>query len=292
MLPREIIKKIKLIDIKTKLLVDEMFSGEYHSVFKGRGIEFSEVREYTYGDDVRTIDWNVTARYGKPFVKVYEEERELTVILLFDVSSSTLFGSADSTKRDMMIELAALFSFSAVENNDRVGAVLFTDRVEKYIPPKKDKTHALRILRELIYYRPRKGNTDLNTVFDFINNTQTRKVIIFILSDFFDEGYEKSFKMMAKRHDVIPVIFIDPLEQNIINHKGLFLLEDIETGAGLLIDTADPFIRSTYKQNLTRNRMMRKKLFTEVGLDFIEVSTDKPYIKPIFEFFQKRARKL
>lgn len=269
-----------------------MFSGEYHSVFKGRGIEFSEVREYTYGDDVRTIDWNVTARYGRPFVKVYEEERELTVIILFDVSSSTLFGSADSTKRDMMIELAALFSFSAVENNDRVGAVLFTDRVEKYIPPKKEKTHALRILRELIYYKPRKGNTDLNTVFDFINNTQTRRGIIFILSDFFDEEYEKSFKMMAKRHDVIPVTFTDPLEQNIINHKGLFLMKDIETGAGHIIDTAHPFIRSTYKQNLTRNRMMRKKLFTEVGLDFIEISTDKPYLKPLFEFFHKRARKL
>ena len=292
MLPQEIIKKIRMIDIKTKLMVDEMFSGEYHSVFKGRGIEFSEVREYSYGDDIRTIDWNVTARYGKPFVKVYEEERELTVIILFDISSSTLFGSTDSTKRDVMIELSALFSFSAVENNDKVGAVLFSDKIEKYIPPKKEKTHALRILRELLYYNPSGKGTDLNMAFDFINNTQTRKCIVFILSDFFNEGYEKSFKMMAKRHDVIPIVFNDPIEQAIADYKGLFLLRDIETGARRLIDTAHPDIRKTYKQNLKRNRMIRNRLFTATGLDFIEVTTDEPYIKPLFEFFNKRARKL
>ena len=292
MLPQEIIKKIRMIDIKTKLMVDEMFSGEYHSVFKGRGIEFSEVREYSYGDDIRTIDWNVTARYGKPFVKVYEEERELTVIILFDISSSTLFGSTDSTKRDVMIELSALFSFSAVENNDKVGAVLFSDKIEKYIPPKKEKTHALRILRELLYYNPSGKGTDLNTAFDFINNTQTRKCIVFILSDFFNEGYEKSFKMMAKRHDVIPIVFNDPIEQAIADYKGLFLLRDIETGSRRLIDTAHPDIRKTYKQNLKRNRMIRNRLFTATGLDFIEVTTDEPYIKPLFEFFNKRARKL
>ncbi len=292
MLPEEVIKKIKLIDIKTKLLVNEMFSGEYHSIFKGRGIEFSEVREYSYGDDIRTIDWNVTARFDKPFVKVYEEERELTVIILFDISSSTLFGSQENTIRDSMIELAALFSFSAVENNDRVGAVLFSDSIEKYIPPKKDKTHALRIIRELVYNTYRRRGTNLKVAFNFINNTQTRKSIVFVLSDFFDEDYEKPFKMMAKRHDVIPVVWNDPLEQDILNYKGLFFLKDIETGTSSIIDTSHPLVSEIYKRNLTRNRLTRKKLFTSIGLDYIELSTAQPYIKPLIEFFQKRARKL
>lgn len=292
MLPEEILKKIKLIDIKTKLLVNEMFSGEYHSIFKGRGIEFSEVREYSYGDDIRTIDWNVTARFDRPFVKVYEEERELAVFILFDTSSSTLFGSQNSTKRDMMVELAALFSFSAVENNDRVGAVLFSDTLEKVIPPKKDRTHALRILRELVYTPGERKGTDLKKALDFINSTQTRKSIIFILSDFFAEGYEKSFKMTAKQHDVIPIVFHDPLELQILDYRGLFFLRDMETGKSGIIDTASSQIRENYKRNLNRNRINRNRLFTSIGIDFIELRTDEPYIKPLFEFFHKRAQKL
>lgn len=292
MLPKELIKKIKLLDIKTRLLVDEMFSGEYHSIFKGRGIEFSEVREYSYGDDVRIIDWNVTARFGKPFVKVYEEERELTVLILFDISSSTLFGSQKSTKRDYMIEIAALFSFSAVENNDQVGLLLFSDQIEKYVPPKKEKTHALRILRELVYYRPQRKETDLKGVCDFVNNTQTRKSIIFVLSDFLASDYEKSFKMMAKGHDVIPIVFHDPFETNILKSRGLFIMKDIETDQDYLIDLSDPSIRETYKRNLIENRAMARRLFTSLGLDYIEISTDRPYMKPLFEFFQRRARKL
>jgi len=292
MLPEEIIKKIKLIDIKTKLLVNEMFSGEYHSVFKGRGIEFSEVREYSYGDDIRTIDWNVTARFDRPFVKVYEEERELAVFILFDTSSSTLFGSQNSTKRDMMIELAALFSFSAVENNDRVGALLFSDTLEKVIPPKKDRTHALRILRELVYNPGERKRTDLKNAFDFINSTQTRKSIVFVLSDFFDEGYEKSFKMMAKQHDVIPIVFQDPLELQILEHRGLFFLRDMESGNFGIVDTSSDQVRENYRRNLNRNRVYRNRLFTSTGIDFIELRTDEPYIKPLFEFFHKRAQKL
>ncbi len=292
MLPEEIIKKIKLIDIKTKLLVNEMFSGEYHSIFKGRGIEFSEVREYSYGDDIRTIDWNVTARFDRPFVKVYEEERELAVFILFDTSSSTLFGSQNSTKRDMMIELAALFSFSAVENNDRVGALLFSDTLEKVIPPKKDRTHALRILRELVYNPGERKRTDLKNAFDFINSTQTRKSIVFVLSDFFDEGYEKSFKMMAKQHDVIPIVFQDPLELQILDHRGLFFLRDMESGNFGIVDTSSDQVRENYRRNLNRNRVYRNRLFTSTGIDFIELRTDEPYIKPLFEFFHKRAQKL
>jgi len=292
MITADIMKKIKLIDLRTKLLVNEMFSGEYQSIFKGRGIEFSEVREYIYGDDIRTIDWNVTARMGKPYVKIYEEERELTVIILFDVSSSTLFGSRQHTKRDAMIELAALFAFSAVENNDRVGAVLFSNQIEKYIPARKDKIHALRILRELLYPRPPQRETRLSCAFDFINNTQMRKCIILVLSDFFDVDYEKPFKMMAKRHDVIPIVVVDPLEGAIINHRGLFFLADIETGSGQVVDTADTFVRKNYRRRLTASRVNRTKLFTSLGIDYIELTAGEPYIKPLIEFFQKRARKL
>ena len=292
MLPTEIIKKIKLIDIKTRLLVNEMFSGEYHSVFKGRGIEFSEVREYTYGDDIRTIDWNVTARFGRPFVKVFEEERELTVVILFDVSGSTLFGSTAMLQRDIMTELAALFSFSAIENNDKVAAVLFSDTIEKYIPPKKEKNHALRLLRELLYIRPQNHNTDLKLAFDFINNTQRRKSIIFVFSDFIDEGYEKSFKMMAKQHDVIPVVFNDPFERNIMNHRGLLVTDDLETGAKCIIDLADKKTRTEYERTVAALSMKRKRLFTSTGIDYIEILNGEPYLEPLVEIFHKRAQKL
>jgi len=276
MLPAEIIKRIKLIDIKTRLLVNE----------------FSEVREYTYGDDIRTIDWNVTARFGRPFVKVFEEERELSVIILFDVSASTLFGSAASLQRDIMIELAALFSFSAIENNDKVAAVLFSDAIEKYIPAKKEKIHALRLLRELLYIQPQNRKTDLKLVCDFINNTQRRKSIIFIFSDFIDEGYEKSFKMMANQHDVIPVVFSDPFEHNILNHRGLLVMDDLETGTKRIIDLADRKAREEYQRICAAVRIKRKKLFIATGIDYIEILNGEPYLKPLVEFFHKRAQKL
>jgi uncharacterized protein (DUF58 family) len=292
MLPQEIIKKIRLIDIKTRMLVNEMFSGEYHSIFKGRGIEFSEVREYSYGDDVRTIDWNVTARFGRPFVKVYEEERELTVIILFDISTSTLFGSQSMKGRDIMVELAALLLFSAVENNDKVEAVLFSDIIEKFVPPKKERTHALRILRELLYIQPRRRGTNLKLACDFINNTHPRRSIIFVFSDFYDSGYQKSFKMMAKQHDVIPIVFRDPLEDTISEQRGLFVMHDIEGDVRRFIDLADRRTREEYVKNLKSLRAERNRLFTSIGLDSIDVSTDKPYIKPLLEFFNRRARKL
>lgn len=292
MLPLEVIKKIRLIDIKTKLLVDEIFCGEYHSVFKGRGIEFSEVREYSYGDDIRTIDWNVTARFGKPFVKVYDEERELTLMLLFDVSSSTLFGSQKNTKRDIMIELAALFTFSAIENSDRVGAILFSDRIVKYVPAQKGKTHALRIVRELVYTKPQRVETNLSVAFDFINNLLSRKSIVIVFSDFFDTNYEKPFKMMVKRHDVIPLIFTDPLEIHVAKSRGLFSMTDIEKGTHLFVDTKDPHVGRNYRTAVTETRIRAKSLFTSLGLDFLELSTDAPYIKPLSEFFHKRAQKL
>ena len=292
MLPEEIIKKIRLIDIKTRMLVNEMFSGEYHSIFKGRGIEFSEVREYSSGDDVRIIDWNVTARFGRPFVKVYEEERELTVIILFDVSTSTLFGSRMVKGRDIMVELAALLLFSAVENNDKVEAILFSDIIEKYVPPKKERTHALRILRELLYVQPRHPGTNLKLACDFINNTHPRRSIIFVFSDFYDRGYDKPFKMMAKQHDVIPIVFRDPLEDIIAEQRGLFIMHDMESETKGFVDLSDRKTREEYVKNLKTLRAERNRLFTSIGLDSIEVSTDQPYIKPLFEFFNRRARKL
>jgi uncharacterized protein (DUF58 family) len=292
MIPKELIKKIRLLDIKTKLLVDEMFSGEYHSIFKGRGIEFSETREYQYGDDTRIIDWNVTARFGKPFVKVYEEERELTVLILFDMSSSTSFGSQRLTKRDCMTEIAALFAFSAVENNDQVGAVLFSDRIEKFVPPKKEKTHALRVIRELLYHKPQSRATDLKKAFDWTSTIQTRKCIVLVLSDFFDAGYEKSFKLMAKRHDVIPIIIDDPFYRRITDSRGIFFLGDIEGEKFGPVDLADTRTREAYRRELNGSRIGAKKLFTSLGIDYIEVSSDRPYIRPLFEFFQRRARRL
>jgi uncharacterized protein (DUF58 family) len=292
MLPAEIIKKIRRIDIKTKLLVDEMFSGEYHSVFKGRGLEFSEVREYVYGDDVRTIDWNVTARFGRPFVKVHEEERELTVYILFDLSASTLFGSQQQRQRDVMVEMAALFAFSAIENNDRVGAVLFTDTIEEFIPPQKEKIHALRILRELLYTRARTRGTSLKTAFDFVNNTQSRRTILFVLSDFFDRGYEKPFRMLTKRHDVIPILFTDPFEKALLQHRGLFMMRDLENDNFRVVDLADRRVQEEYLRNLNGSRVQAKRLFTSLGLDFIEVSARTNYIKALFEFFNRRSRRL
>lgn len=292
MIPKELIKRIRLLDIKTKLLVDEIFSGEYHSTFKGRGIEFSETREYQYGDDTRIIDWNVTARFGKPFVKVYEEERELVVLILFDMSSSTSFGSQRLTKRDCMIEIAALFAFSAVENNDQVGAVLFSDRIEQYIPPKKEKTHALRVIRELLYHNPQSKRTELKKAFDWASTVQTRKCIVFVLSDFFDTGYEKSFKLMAKRHDVIPIIVDDPFHTKILESGGIFLLEDIEGEQSRPFDLSDTRTREEYRRGVYGSRIGAKKLFTSLGIDYIEISSDRPYIKPLFEFFQRRARRL
>jgi uncharacterized protein (DUF58 family) len=292
MLPEEIVKKIRIIDIRTKLLVDQMFSGEYQSVFKGRGIEFSEVREYAYGDDTRSIDWNVTARYGRPFLKVYEEERELTVLILFDMSASTLFGSRESTKRDLMTELAALFSFSAVENNDRVGAVLFSDRIEKYIPPKKDKTHALRILRDLVTCRPEAKRTDLKAALDFINTLRAPRSVVFILSDFFTESCDKQFKVTAKKHDVIPLVFTDPLEDAVANHRGILFVEDNETGEYRYVDLADSGVRDEYRAAHRKAAVSWKRLFMTIGLDYIELSASGPYMKRLFEFFERRARKL
>lgn len=291
MIPKELLKKIRLIDIRTRKSVNDIFAGEYHSVFKGRGMEFSEVRAYQYGDDVRTIDWNVTARMGTPYVKIFEEERELTVMLLVDVSSSGEFGTTNQLKREIALEICALLAFSADKNNDKVGLLMFTDDVERFIPPKKGKKHVLRILREILVFKPKQRKTDLKIALDYLNRVISRKAIVFLASDFIDEGFEKPLTIAARKHDLIPVVVTDPREEKLPS-MGLLELEDAETGEMVLIDTTDFGLHREFEGNVTRSTIQREKTFSSIGIDAIEVTTDKPYIYELERFFAKRAKRL
>ncbi len=288
MVPKDIIKKIRRLDIRTKRLVNDIFSGEYHSVFKGRGMEFSEVREYVVGDDIRNIDWNVTARTGSPHVKVFEEERELTVLLMVDVSSSGEFGTATSMKRDIALEISALLAFSAIDNNDLVGLTMFTDKIEKSIMPKKGRKHVLRILRELLYFEPQDTQTDLALPLEYLNRMAKRKAIVFMISDFMGAGYEKAMTIAAKKHDLVPIVITDPREEAMPN-IGLLELEDAETGKTILIDTSDSNLRKAFGLNVTETQLKRDKIFKSIGLDHIDIRLDKPYLDELTAFFKKRA---
>lgn len=288
MIPKEIIKKIRRLDIRTKRLVNDIFSGEYHSVFKGRGMEFSEVREYVVGDDIRNIDWNVTARTGHPHIKVFEEERELTVMLMVDVSSSGEFGTATSMKRDIALEICALLAFSAIDNNDLVGLVMFTDKIEKSIMPKKGRKHVLRILRELLYFEPQDTQTDLALPLDYLNRITKRRAIVFMISDFMGTEYEKAMTVTAKKHDLVPIVITDPREEDMPN-IGLIEFEDAETGKTILVDTSDYDLRKTFGLNVSTTQLSREKTFKSIGLDHIDVRLDKPYIDSLTTFFRKRA---
>src|SRR3990172_2566208 len=236
MLPAEILKKVRRIEIRTNRLVNESLAGEYHSVFKGRGIEFSEVREYSPGDDIRTIDWNVTARLDHPFIKVFEEERELTVMLLIDLSGSQFFRSQGQLKGDVGVELSAILVFSAMKNNDRVGAILFSDQIEKFIPPRKGRSHALRIVRELISFEPQRPATSIKTALEYLNQVQKKRSIVFVISDFMDQGYEAALRIAGKRHDLIGITLLDPRE-NELPKVGLITFRDAETGQQRWVDT-------------------------------------------------------
>jgi len=288
MIPKEIIKKIRRLDIRTKRLVNDIFSGEYHSVFKGRGMEFSEVREYVFGDDIRNIDWNVTARTGSPHIKVFEEERELTVILMVDVSSSGEFGTATQMKRDIALEICALLAFSAIENNDLVGLIMFTDKVEKVVMPKKGRKHVLRLLRELLYFEPQDTRTDLALPLDFLNRITKRKAIVFMVSDFMGAGYEKPMTVTARKHDLVPIVISDPREEDMPN-IGLIEFEDAETGLTTIVDTSDPSLRGAFGLNVSEAQLQRDKIFKSIGLDHINIRLDKPYIDELTAFFKKRA---
>ena len=290
MIPRQILKKVKRIEIRTRGLVNDLFGGEYHSVFKGRGMTFSEVREYQPGDDIRLIDWNVTARTGSPFIKVFEEERELTVYLLVDISASGEFGSKENLKRDIGAEIAAVLGFSAIKNKDKVGLILFSDKVEKYVVPKKAKSHVLRVIRELLYVKPSQKGTSLKTAIDFLIKVAKRKSVVFIISDFIDEDYWSSLKIANRKHDLIAIRIFDPAELNIPDY-GLAKVEDPESGDAFWIDTSSSSLRNRLKNDIALENNKFKKEALKNRLDLISLSTDQDYVEPLMSFFKMREKR-
>lgn len=290
MIPKEILKKVRRLEITTRGMVNDVFSGEYHSVFKGRGMEFSEVREYQVGDDIRTIDWNVTARYGHPFVKVFEEERELTVMLMVDASSSGEFGTFERMKGEIAVEICALLAFSAIKNNDKVGLIIFTDKVEKFVPPRKGKSHVLRVLRELLYFHPQDKKTDIADALDYFNRVIRRRSVVFLVSDFISKGYEQSLRIANKKHDVVAIHIVDPRELELPN-VGYVELEDAETGEQILLDTTSREVRDLFKKKTSQAMMARDKLFKSMNVDSIAIHTDESYFEPLIRFFRMRAKR-
>lgn len=290
MIPKEILKKVRRLEIRTRALVNDVFSGEYHSVFKGRGMEFAEVREYTYGDDIRNIDWNVTARAGHPYVKVFDEERELTVMLLVDVSSSGNFGTHEQMKGDIAAEICALLAFSAIKNNDKVGLIIFTDRIEKFVPPKKGRSHVLRVLREILYHKPEGTGTNIAAALEYLNRVIRRKAVVFLVSDFLSEGYEKALRVASKRHDLVAIPVTDPREMEIPN-VGFVELEDAETGEIHLLDTSNASNRQAFAKEAARRGLLREKSLRATNVDPVEIRTNQPYIEPLVRFFKMRAKR-
>ncbi|MBN1625806.1 MAG: DUF58 domain-containing protein [Deltaproteobacteria bacterium] len=291
MIPRELAKKIRYIQIYTSKAVNDTLAGEYESVFKGRGMEFEEVRGYQAGDDVRNIDWNVTARTGEPYVKIFKEERELTVLFLVDLSASGSFGSVSRTKNEIAAEICALLAFSAIKNNDKVGLLVFTDRVEMFIPPAKGTTHVLRIIREVLNFSPGRSGTDIVEGIDYIGRVTNKKSVLFLVSDFIGEGYENKIRVLAKRHDLIAVSITDPREISMPD-CGLVRLEDAETGEMLLIDTGSAAFRKKYGR-LGNQRIERlRKLFRSMDVDHIEIMTDRDYLHDLIRFFRMRERRV
>ena len=293
MTPNDLLKKVRKIEIKTKALSHQIFAGEYHSAFKGRGMAFSEVREYQYGDDVRNMDWNVTARMSAPYVKVFEEERELTVVLLVDISRSGLFGTARKTKREQIAEIAAVLAFSAILNNDKVGALLFSDRVEKFIPPKKGRSHLLHIIREILDYEPQSTGTDISEALRFLTGAVKKKCTAFILSDMLDvreDGmprYEDALKVAVNRHDLSVIQVYDPRERTLPD-VGLVHVKDAESGEAAWIDTGSRKVRSAYGEWFRKAGAESEKLFNRYQVDSVSVATDQDYVRALMSLFQKR----
>lgn len=283
----ELLKKVRRIEIKTRGLTRHIFAGEYHSAFKGRGIAFSEVREYLYGDDIRSIDWNVTARFNHPYVKVFEEERELTVMLLIDVSGSGSFGTTASYKRELMTEIAAVLSFSAIYNNDKAGVIFFSDRIEKFIPPQKGRKHILRIIRELIDFEPESKLTNLNDPLKFMTNAIKKRCTAFIISDFKSPDFEEALRIASNKHDVVALKIYDPLEMSIPN-VGLVKVLDAETGEEKWIDTSSYRVRKSYEDWWKNHIEITRNIFNRCGTDYVELITGKDYVKPLINLFEKR----
>ncbi len=285
----ELLKKVRKIEIKTKGISNELFSGEYHSAFKGRGMSFSEVRDYQFGDDVRNIEWNVTARTGTPHIKVFEEERELTVMMLVDVSPSSFFGTKMQLRKDLITEICAVLSFSAINNNDKVGLVLFSDEVHLYIPPKKGKKHILRIIRELIDQEPIGSYTNIEVALQYFNNLVKKKSICFLLSDFYAGSFDQALQVVARKHDLIGMHIYDPFEKS-LPKAGLLRVEDAETGRIMWVDTNDPKVRSQHSRMFEEKEQALSSLFAKSGADIINLDARESYIVALHRFFKKRAR--
>ena len=290
MIPREILKQVRRVEIATRGLVNDVFSGEYHSVFKGRGMNFAEVREYQHGDDIRSIDWNVTARTGTPFVKVFDEERELTVMLVVDVSASGEFGSRSRMKGEVAVEICAVLAFSAIKNNDKVGLIIFSDRIEKFVPPRKGRRHVLRVLRELLYYRPEGRGTDIAGALEYLARVVRRRAVVFVVSDFFATGYQKALAVAGRRHDTIVIRMGDPRERE-LPAVGYLELEDAETGEQLTVNVSDPVFREAFHREVTDTEAALEREFRKTGVDVVEISTDRPYADRLMRFFQERAKR-
>ena len=286
----ELLKKVRKIEIKTKGLSNHIFSGEYHTAFKGKGMAFSEVREYQPGDDVRSIDWNVTARYNSPFVKVFEEEREMTVILLIDVSGSSDFGTQTQLKREIATEIAAVLSFSAINNNDKIGVIFFSDKIEKFIPPKKGKSHILRIIRELITFESESKKTNIEVALKYFNNVIKKRAVCFILSDFMDEEFDKSLKIARNKHDIVALRIHDEREEFLPN-VGMIKVEDTESGEMRWIDSSNKKVRSDFNSNYREFEKKLKQTLQSSGVDHIDIKTGKDYVKPLMNFFKNRGRR-
>ncbi len=291
MIPKEILKKIRRIQIYTTRVVQDVFAGEYHSVFKGRGMEFEEVREYQVGDDVRTIDWNVTARTGHPYIKLFKEERELTVMILADISASGAFGTVGRLKAELIAELCAVLAFAATNNNDKIGLILFTDRIEKYIPPAKGITHVLRVIRELLYFRPEGKGTDISAAVEFLSRVTTRQTVSFLVSDFLAAGYERPISIAAKRHDLIAVAVSDPRERD-LPAVGIMELEDPESGETISVDTRDRGVREAFARIARKEEAVYCDFFKTHGIDCIKVNTAEPYMGALLSFFKSRERRM
>ncbi len=284
---KELLKKVRKIEIKTRRLSDHIFGGEYHSTFKGRGMTFSEVRQYQFGDDVRNIDWNVTARYNEPYIKVFEEERELTMMLMVDVSGSELFGTDQQLKKDVVTEIGATLAFSATQNNDKIGLILFSDQIELYIPPKKGRSHVLRIIRELIEFQPKSTLTNVSEALKFLSNVMKKKAIVFMLSDFISEDYKQNLKIAAKKHDITGIRVYDKHEESIPN-LGVVQMQDQETGDLQLINTSSKTVRQNYSKYYNEKVNFYKDTFAKSGAGAINCRTDESYVKKLLGYFKRR----
>ena len=287
---QEILKKVRSIEIYTRRLVNDVMAGEYHSVFKGRGMEFDEVREYLPGDDIRTIDWNVTARTGRPYVKRYVEERELTVMLCVDASSSGLFGTTDQMKGELAVQLCAVLAFSAIKNNDRVGLIMFTDRVEHSLPPKKGRKHVLRVIRDMLNFRPSSHTTNIAAALDYLNRVLRRRAVVFLVSDFLDANLKKSLAIANRHHDLIAIRVGDPREED-IPPIGFLEFEDAETGEIVVIDTYSRHVREAFTESSRAECAQRDNLFRSLSVDHIALRTGESFVTPLVRFFRERARR-